>query len=428
MMRLARSKQRPSRWLVRLPVVIPAVALALGLAACSSSSSSSSTSSTGGATSGSTSGTSASGQCSNIPAGPIKMANIVPLSGPTATSGQLIEDEASVEQNYFNTHDSICGHQIQITNYNDKGDPATSLSIARQLAQQGETIILQDSFSSPQNQIQPYLMQQHMLVDNNDGAYALFNAQQNPSAFSVGPSNAEYAKEMVDYAKAHGYNNVGILSDGTSFAVELAADTQADLKTAGIKLVTTVTYSPTAIDLTTPLTQAKNAGVQTLFTVGFTGVPAMVAGIKQIGWAPHIVSWGGLHTFGITASQVPAGTVDGCYFSYTPGKPTSTLLTPENTALLNGMAAKIGTNPETAQILATYPTLIAIKHAIETANSLDGAKLAAVLDQTSGLATNLPGVALSFTATPQVHNGWPNSAMKECTLKEGPYDILYAAS
>lgn len=421
MMKLARPKP-PRPGLVRVPVALGAVALALGLAACSSSGSS-----TGGGTS-TGSGTSASGTCSNVPAGTIKMANIVPLSGPTATAGQLIEAESGVIQDYFNAHDSICGHQIQITNYNDKGDPATSLSLARQLAQQGETIVLQDSYSSAQDQIQPYLMQQHVLVDNNDGAYALFNSQQNPSAFSVGPSNAQYAKEMVDYAKAHGFDNVGILSDGTSFAVELASDVQADLKAAGLKYVTTVTYSPTAIDLTTPLTQIKSAGVQTLFTVGFTGITAMVAGIKQLAWTPHIVSWGGLHTFGVQASQVPAGTVDGCYFSYTPGKPTSTLLTPQNTALLKAMQAKIGLNPETSQVLAFYPALLAVKHAIETANTLDGAKLATALAAASSIPTNLPGVNLSFTATPNLHNGWPTSAMKECSLKQGPYDILYAAS
>jgi hypothetical protein len=27
-----------------------------------------------------------------------------------------------------------------------------------------------------------------------------------------------------------------------------------------------------------------------------------------------------------------------------------------------------------------------------------------------------------------VHNGFPSSALKECALKQGPYDILYAAS
>src|SRR5579872_6735363 len=270
-----------------LPIAVGTV-LALGLAACSSSGSSSS-SSTGGTAAGG-----GSGQCSNIPSGPIKIANIEPLSGPTATSGTLTQIESNIEVNYFNAHDSVCGHKFALSNYNDKGDPATSLGIARQIVAQGNTIIMEDSLSSAQNQDQPYLMQQHVLVVNGDGAKALFQADQNPTAFSTGPSNDQYAQLMVNWAKSHGDNNIGILSDGTSFSVELAADAEADVKAAGLTFVKTVTYSPTAIDLTTPLTQAKQAGIQTLFPTGFTGVPAMVAGLKQIGWAPKIVGWGGL--------------------------------------------------------------------------------------------------------------------------------------
>ena len=404
-----------------LPVAA-GVLLAVGVAACSSSSSS--TSSAG------TSDNAAAGgsQCSNIPAGPIHLANIVPLSGPTAQSGQLAEIESNLEVAYFNAHDSVCGHQFVVTNYNDKGDPATSLGIARQLVSQGNVIIMEDSLSSAQNQDQPYLMQQHVLVVNGDGANALFNAQQNPTAFSTLPSNAQYAQLMVNWAKSHGDNNIGILSDGTSFSVELAADAQADVKAAGLTFVKTITYSPTAIDLTTPLTQAKQSGIQTLFPTGFTGLPAMIAGLKQIGWSPKIVGWGGLNDFGITASQVPPGTVDGCVLSYAPGQPTSTLLTPENTALLQDSKAKIGLNPETSGIVTGYFYLLAIQHAIQTANSLDGAKLAAALSATSSLPTNVPDLALSWTATPSVHNGFPSSGLKECELKQGPYDILYAAS
>ncbi|MFZ0190201.1 MAG: ABC transporter substrate-binding protein [Streptosporangiaceae bacterium] len=404
-----------------LPVAA-GVLLAVGVAACSSSSSS--TSSAG------TSDNAAAGgsQCSNIPAGPIHLANIVPLSGPTAQSGQLAEIESNLEVAYFNAHDSVCGHQFVVTNYNDKGDPATSLGIARQLVSQGNVIIMEDSLSSAQNQDQPYLMQQHVLVVNGDGANALFNAQQNPTAFSTLPSNAQYAQLMVNWAKSHGDNNIGILSDGTSFSVELAADAQADVKAAGLTFVKTITYSPTAIDLTTPLTQAKQSGIQTLFPTGFTGLPAMIAGLKQIGWSPKIVGWGGLNDFGITASQVPPGTVDGCVLSYAPGQPTSTLLTPENTALLQASKAKIGLNPETSGIVTGYFYLLAIQHAIQTANSLDGAKLAAALSATSSLPTNVPDLALSWTATPSVHNGFPSSGLKECELKQGPYDILYAAS
>ena len=98
-----------------------------------------------------------------------------------------------------------------------------------------------DSFSSAQNQIQPYFMQQHTRVVNGDGAYAPFNAAQNPTAFSTGASNAQYAVLMVNWAKSHGDNDIGILSDGTSFSVELAADAEADVKAAGLNLNWTAT-------------------------------------------------------------------------------------------------------------------------------------------------------------------------------------------
>ncbi len=403
-----------------LPVVVGTV-LALGVAACSSSGSSSTAASGGSTTSGGS-------LCSNIPAGPIKIANIEPLSGPTATSGTLTQIESTIEVNYFNANDSVCGHKFALSNYNDKGDPATSLGIARQLVAQGNVIIVNDSFSSAQNQIQPYFMEQKTLVVNGDGAYALFNAAQNPTAYSTGPSNAQYAQLMVNWAKAHNDNDIGIISDGTSFSVELAADAEADVKAAGLTFVKTITYSPTAIDLTTPLTQAKEAGIKTLFPTGFTGITAMVQGIKQIGWNPVVVGWGGLNDFGVTESQLPPGAVDGCDISYTPGQPTSTLLTPENVALLKASEAKIGLNSQTAGILTGYFTLLAIKYAVEKANSLDGTKLAAVLGAASSVPTNIAGLNLDWTATPTVHNGFPSASLKECTLKQGPYDILYAAS
>src|ERR1700683_719515 len=401
-----------------LPIAVGTV-LALGLAACSSGGSASSSSA--GTTSGG-----GSGLCSNVPPVPIKIANIELRSGPPATSGTLTQIESVIEVNYFNAHDSVCGHKFALSNYNDKGDPATSLGIARQLVAQGNVIIVNDSFSSAQNQIQPYFMEQKTLVINGDGAYALFNAAQNPTAYSTGPSNAQYAQLMVNWAKSHNDNDIGIISDGTSFSVELAADAQADVKAAGLTFVKTITYSPTAIDLTTQLTEAKEAGIKTLFPTGFTGVPAMVSGLKQIGWSPTIVGWGGLNDFDVTAPQVPPGTVDGCTIYYQPGQPQSALLTPENTALLNSFKAAIGVNPALSLALLSYPALLVIKHAIITANSLDGQKLAAALEATTGLATNLPDVTESFS--PTNHDGLSSSGLTECTLKQGPYDILYSAS
>src|ERR1700730_10269867 len=168
-------------------------ALLLFAAACSSSTSSG-TAAAGGASSATA--------CADIPAGPINVYNIVPLTGPTATSGQLIEAIAGVAADYFNAHGSICGHQIAVHNIDDKGDPATSLGIARQLVNAGDTIVMQDSFGAAEDLIHPYLMQHKVLIVNGNGAYSLYDAKQNPYSFSVGPSNQEYAQVMVNWAKS----------------------------------------------------------------------------------------------------------------------------------------------------------------------------------------------------------------------------------
>ena len=397
-------------------------ALLLFAAACSSSGS---TSTAAAAAAGATP---SAKECSNIPAGPINVYNIIPLTGPTATSGELIESIAGVAADYFNAHSSICGHPIAVHNLDDKGDPATSLGIARQLVNSGDTIVMQDSFGAAEDLIHPYLMQHKVLIVNGNGAYSLYNAKQNPYSFSVGPSNQEYAEVMVNWAKSHGYNNVGILNDGSSFGNELTGDVLADIKADGLKLVKVVTYSPTSVVLTTPVEQLRQAGVQTVFPDGFTDVLQIVQAIKQVGWSPHLVGWGNLAIFGVTQSQVPPGTVDSCDYRYTTGQPTSTLLTPTILGMLKAEAAKIGINSQTSGVIGEYLQFQALAHAIETANSLNGPKMAAALDSTSSLPTVVPGLNLSFTATPSLHNGYPLSYFTECTMQTGPYDIRYAAS
>jgi ABC-type branched-subunit amino acid transport system substrate-binding protein len=412
--------QLRSTWFRRRFVPIMAgTVLVLGVAACSSSSGSS-----GGGTTGANGAT---GTCANIPSGPIKIYDIQSLSGPDAQPGDLALNEAQLDVNYFNAHDSVCGHKLSLTFLNDKSDPALGLSEARQIVAGSGSIMIGDSVSVVQNAIQPYLMKNHVLIVVNNGALALANPQANPTFFDAGPSNAQYAQLMVNWAKAHNLNDLGALSDGTSFAVELTADAQADAQAAGLTWVKTITYSPTAIDLNTQLTEAKLSGIKTLLPTGFTGVPAMVSGLKQIGWSPAFVGWGGLADFGVTAAQVPAGTVDGCSVYYPASGDTTTLLTPENTALLNDLKAKIGVIPGIMGIsLLGYPALLVIKAAVIKADSLDGAKLAAAVETLQNLPTNVPGFTLSYS--PTNHQGMNSAGLQMCTLKQGPYDILYAAS
>lgn len=384
----------------------------------------------GSSPSGAAGGTDAarSALCSKIPAGPIKIYNVVPLSGPTASSGQGTAIETTIAVNYFNAHESVCGHKFQLITDNDKGDPATALSFGRQIVSSGNSIILWDSFGSPADAMQPYLMQQHVLVLNGNAAETYENPQQNPTGYSVLPSNKQNAQFAVNWAVSHHYNDIGSLNDGTSAGTEMATDVENDAKAAGLTYIKTVTYSPTALDLTVPITQARQDGIKTVIQTGFTAIPQMVQAMKQIGWSPHLIgSEGVLAGFGLTQAQVPAGTVDQCYYYYTPGQPTSTLLTPTVAALLKASAAKIGINPQTSSVLLEYNILTTLKYAVQKADSVNGAALAAVLGSSRNVPTVIPGVSLSWHAN-QFHNGWPFSELRECTLQTGPYDIRYVAA
>jgi hypothetical protein len=82
---------------------------------------------------------------------------------------------------------------------------------------------------------------------------------------------------------------------------------------------------------------------------------------------------------------------------------------------------------QTYGVIGEYIEFQALAHAIETAGSLSGPKMAAALDNTSNLPTVVPGLTLTWTATPSVHNGYPLSYFTECTMQTGPYDLRYAA-
>jgi hypothetical protein len=89
------------------------------------------------------------------------------------------------------------------------------------------------------------------------------------------------------------------------------------------------------------------------------------------------------------------------------------------TGMLRAEAAKIGINTQTYGVIGQYVEYQALAHAIETAGSLNATKMAAALDDTSSLATVVPGLSLDFTATPTVHNGYPLSYFTECTMQNG---------
>jgi ABC-type branched-subunit amino acid transport system substrate-binding protein len=268
-------------------------------------------------------------------------------------------------------------------------------------------------------------MQQHMLIPSGHTSWLLNNPAKSPTDFVYLPSTAQDAKMMVDWAKAHNEDNIAIMTDGKSLSNELVGYTRDNIQKAGLTLVKTVTYSSTAIDLTPQLTEAKQAGAKVLILAGYTGILRLVGGLNQMGWAPPLLAWSQLRFYGLLADKLPGGSVEGCWPAFHQGEPQSKLLTPAVTALLQDYADRQkGVTPATPGVVMYYSALLMAKHAIEKANSIDGQKMAAVLNNTTNLPTLIPGLTLSFS--PTKHTGFPDSALAMCPLVPGPYAILTA--
>jgi ABC-type branched-subunit amino acid transport system substrate-binding protein len=366
--------------------------------------------------------------CSKIPKGPIRLGDILPLSGSTVNEESEL-DYLKVSVKFFNAHSSVCGHKFSIVSENDLGSPTTALSEARQLVSQGITIMTDDSIGAEQDLIHPYLMSQHVLEVAGHPSFGLDGQPKNPTDFDYEASTSQDATAMVKYAKASGYTQVAILTDGLSLSNEIAGYSAADLGTTpGMTNVGTLTFSASAPDLTPTLTEAKNDGATAIIVAGYANITALVSSLKTMGWNVPLIAWKQLHYYGITAADVPTGSVDACVPSYAAGN-TNVLsaVTPTGRALMSAYAKlEGGVGPATPDIILYYEGLLMVQHAVPLANSLNGTKLAKVLEHTTKLPTLIPGVTESWSVNN--HVGFPVSALHLCPINYGPYDIMQRSS
>lgn len=419
---------RPRRWGIGAgTAALVVVVLAAG---CSSSSKSASTTPTTASSSSAGSSSTATGtaaSCSGIPSGPIKIGNILPLSNnPYSQISAPLNTTIGIAVNYFNQHDSICGHQVQLVNSDDKGDPATSLSLARQYVSEGIKIMLNPSLGPTQDAIQPYLMQNKVLIMGIAGITSYLSPGKNPSYFSVLPSDSQYATATAAAIKTKGWNDVGILNDGTDFGNDITPYLQKDLQTDGLTVSKTVNYSPTAVDLTAPLEQLKTAGAKTVTPASASGITALVSGMKQLGYPSQTLSWGAYLDYFIPASSLPPGTVDGCtwYLPASSAPSSTTGETPDASALLGLAAAQLkGASP--FGVIQSYIELQMVKAAVEKAGSLDSQKLISATESLQNVPTVWAGINETFSASD--HTGYPDGKYGMCSLTLGPNDVEYLA-
>jgi branched-chain amino acid transport system substrate-binding protein len=381
---------------------------ALLATACSSSGTTS--------TSSSSSSTAASG--SGIPAGPIKVGIIEPLSGSLAPLGNGVLASTRAFINQLNAAGGIDGHTLSLTVENDQGNPATAVSEAEQLASQGVVVTFGASLGSSLAEALPVFMKDKIVVIDNEAtdAYAL-NTSQYPYYFTVQPINRDDMQAMVDYASQHHYK-VGILTDGLPYSTNLTSDFKSEAASAGVTVVGTETYSPTAVDLSVQVTKLKDAGATAIATDGETQFSQIYAAMKQVGFNVPVLG----DAVTPLVPGAPSDTVSPCLAPLQQGgQPTAAEVAAAN------VIKSLGLSSTSVSVTPLYrDEVLLYAMAVKAANSTDPVAVTSQLEKLTKVAPTTPGYMYSFTSSS--HAGWAG-VDGACVLSPvGPDGFPYAAS
>jgi ABC-type branched-subunit amino acid transport system substrate-binding protein len=387
-----RHKQTPRARAVLITAVITAAAVVAG---CSSSGSSA-----GPASSGAAQG--------SIPAGPITLGETLPLSGPLAQVGGFEKLEVTDAVAVMNANGGIAGHQINLVTLDDKGDPATALANSRQLISMKVAGIVNESLGSASQLTEPFFMKAGIPTVLAESNMSFLNASQYPTYFTPYASAEQYGAAYVAYLKAHGLNNLGVIDDGTPVSDEYSQETVQLAKQAGLHVSASITYSPTAVDLTPQMTQLKDSGAQVVIDNGFSSPNNVFDAINQIGWKPLTLGVGVSVASTASTSFLGGNAYFPCNYYYTSaaGQPSAVA------GQLLAKVAKLLPPIEVSGVLGWYDILQTLKYGIQKAGTTDYKSVSAALESGVAVPSIWTGITYRYSATN--HEGFANGAMKVC--------------
>ena len=242
---------RNQRYGIGAAVAVAAVVLtaaACGAPGASSSSPSSSGTASGGAASG-----------------PIKIAVVDAQSGASSDLGQFEWRGVSLAVNQANAAGGVDGRKIQLTLYDDQGDPTVGTELARKIASEGDVAMFGTAESAVTIAMAP-ILESEKIPNITSGQSTKLLALKSPYLFLNGPTGLTYDTTLAKYVvTTKGYKKIAMLTNNDSYgAGEESAFTTA-LKSLGVTPVAAEVVPSDQTNMTPALTSIRGSDPQVLF-------------------------------------------------------------------------------------------------------------------------------------------------------------------
>lgn len=340
------------------------------------------------------------------------------LSGAAARFGQDHLDVVNLYRDTMNARGGIDGHKIVVRTGDDRMEPATGVTVTRELIDSDHASAL---FGSPGSSVA--LAELPLLKRENvpmclDYTWADDITKANvDQAFRIGPYNSQIARAFDAYIQHKGYRRVAILAEDTDFGIGFANELKAAAEADGAYSVDVIQYSQKSEDLTPQLSKLAAQSPGPDATIIASTVAPQYTFFKQAAE----VGLGGDKLSSYDAVTQPdfwpiAGQ-DGVGVVYPTFLARGMRLTPTGRAFETAYVAKFHREP-TVYMYLQWDCLNAVSHAIEATRSTKPADIVKALPK-----LNFEGTTGSITFTRQpgtVHyNQWENltTYFKEFTAR-----------
>jgi branched-chain amino acid transport system substrate-binding protein len=332
-------------------------------------------------------------------ADPIKIGVAGPFTGGSSSMGVSMRDGVRLATEEINKAGGVIGRKIQLVERDDEAKNERGVQIAQELISKEKVAATVGYINTGVALASHRFFQEAKIpVINNVATGSVvthqFDDQPENYIFRNAAHDSIQAPMIVEEAiSRRGYKKVAILADSTNYGQLGRADLETALQLKGVKAVAIEKFNIKDVDMTAQLLKAKEAGAEAVLTYAIGPELAQIAnGMTKLGWkVPMVGSWT-LSMANFIDNAGPGG--EGARMPQTfIQEPT----TPKRQAFIINYLKTF--SPKNARIDSPvaaaqgYDSIYLLAAAIKQANSTDGPKIKAALED---LKTPVEGVVTTY--------------------------------
>ena len=334
-----------------------------------------------------------------LAAEPIKIGMSGPFTGGSSSMGVSMRDGVRLAVDEINAAGGVIGRKIELVERDDEAKNERGVQIAQELINK-EKVVATVGFINTGVALaaQRFYQEAKIPVMNNVATGSLitqqFKDQPENYVFRNSASDNIQAPMIVEEAVVRrGFKKVAILADSTNYGQLGRADLEKALDLKGIKPVTIEKFNVKDVDMTAQLLKAKEAGAEAILTYAIGPELAQIAnGMTKLGWkVPMIGSWT-LSMANFIDNAGPGG--EGARMPQTfIQEPTTPKRQSFIIAYLRTFKPKANRMDSPVSAAQGYDSIYLLAAAIRQANSTDGPKIKAALED---LKAPVDGVVTTY--------------------------------